>query len=49
MTLLADLLEDGDMASSLPQTVRPMFKLMIDLLAELDEQIATLNREIWRG
>lgn len=48
MTLLADLLEDGDMASSLPKAARPMFKLMIDLLAELDEQIATLDREIAR-
>ena len=35
MTMLADLLQDGDMASSLPEAARPMFKLMIDLLAEL--------------
>ena len=48
MAMLADLLEDGDIASSLPEAARPMFKLMIDLLAELDEQIATLDREIAR-
>lgn len=48
MAMLADLLEDGDMASSLPEAARPMFKLMIDLLAKLDEQIATLDREIAR-
>jgi transposase len=48
MTMLADLLEDGEMASSLPEAARPMFKLMIDLLAELDEQIAVLEREIAR-
>lgn len=48
MAMLTDLLEDGEMASSLPEAARPMFKLMIDLLAELDEQIATLDREIAR-
>ena len=48
MTMLADLLEDEDMAASLPEAARPMFKLMIDLLAELDKQIATLDREIAR-
>lgn len=48
MTMLADLLEDGDMAGSLPEAARPMFKLMIDMLAELDKQIATLDREIAR-
>ena len=47
MTMLADLLED-EMASSLPEAALPMFKLMIDLLAELDERIATLDREIAR-
>ena len=48
MTMLADLLEDGDIASSVPEAARPMFKLMIDLLSELEEQIATLDREIGR-
>ena len=45
---LADLLEDGDMVSSLPEAARAMFKLLVGLLVELDEQIATLDREIAR-
>ena len=44
MTMLADLLEDEEMASGLPDAARPMFKLMIDLLAELDKQISLLDR-----
>ncbi len=36
------------MGRSLPEAARPMFKLMIDLLAELDEQIARLDRETAR-
>ena len=41
MTMLADLLEDDEMASTLPEAARPMFKLMVDMLAELDRQILT--------
>lgn len=48
MTMLADLLEDEEMASSLPEAARPMFKLMVDLMAELDKQISVLDREIGR-
>ena len=38
--ILADLLEDGEMASTLAATARPMFAMMIDMLAELDKRIA---------
>jgi transposase len=48
MTMLADLLEDEEMASTLPEAARPMFKLMVDMLAELGQQIAVLDREIAR-
>ena len=48
MTMLADLLEDEAMTSTLPEAARPMFKLMVDLLGELDKQIAVLDREIAR-
>jgi len=40
MTMLADLLEDEEMISTLPEAARPMFKLMVGLLADLDKQIA---------
>ena len=36
------------MVSTLPEPARPMFKLMVDMLAELDRQIAILDREIAR-
>ncbi|QNE07117.1 IS110 family transposase [Croceicoccus marinus] len=48
MTMLADLLGEEEMASSLPKAAVPMFRLMVDTLAELDERIATLDREIAR-
>lgn len=48
MTMLADLLEEKDMISTLPKAARPMFKLMIDLLADLNKQVAALDREIAR-
>lgn len=48
MTMLADLLEDEEMTSTLPEAARPMFKLMVDLLGELGKQIAMLDREIAR-
>lgn len=46
MTMLADLIDDEEMASSLPEAARPMFKLMVDLLAELNKRVAVLDREI---
>jgi len=48
MAMLADMLEDKEMASTLPEAARPMFKFMVDLLAELDKRIAILDREIAR-
>ena len=34
--MLADLLEEEEMASSLPEAARAMFRLMLDLLAGLN-------------
>lgn len=48
MTLLTELLEEGEMTSTLPAAAQPMFKLMIAMLAELDKQVAVLDREIAR-
>lgn len=48
MAMLADLLDDEEMASTLPQAARPMFKLMVELLDQLDKQIHVLDREIAR-
>jgi transposase len=48
MTMLADLLEDDQFNSTLPEAARPMFKLMFEMLGELDARIATLGREIAR-
>jgi transposase len=48
MTMLAELLDEEEMASSLPEAAVPMFRLMVSMLAELDERIATLDREIGR-
>ena len=46
--MLADLLEEEEMASSLPEAARAMFRLMLDLLAGLDRKIADLDKEIVR-
>jgi transposase len=48
VAMLADLLEEEEMASSLPQAARSMFKVMLDLLDELDGQVAELDKEIAR-
>ena len=48
VTMLADLLEGEEMASSLPEAARAMFRLMLDLLAGLDGKIADLDKEIAR-
>jgi transposase len=45
---LADLIEEEAMASSLPEAARPMFRVMLDLLAELNGKIADLDKEITR-
>lgn len=46
---LTDLIKEEAMASSLPETARPMLRVMLDLLAELNGKIADLDQEIARG
>ena len=48
VAMLGDLLEQEEMASSLPEAARAMFRLMLDLLAGLDGKIADLDTEIAR-
>jgi transposase len=48
VAMLADLLEEEEMASSLPEVARAMFRLMLDLLAGLNGKIADLDKEIAR-
>lgn len=48
MAMLADLLDEEEMASSLPEAARPMFALMVDMLGELEKRISVLDREIAR-
>jgi transposase len=45
---LADLIEEEEMASSLPEAALAMFRLMLDLLAGLNGKIADLDKEIAR-
>jgi transposase len=46
--MLADLLEEEEMARSLPEAARAMFGWMLDLLAGLGGKIADLDKEIAR-
>lgn len=48
VAMLADLLDEDEMASSLPEGARAMFRIMTDTLAELDGRIADLDKEIAR-
>jgi transposase len=48
VAMLGDLLEQEEMASSLPEAARAMFRLMLDLLAGLDGKIEDLDTEIAR-
>lgn len=48
MNLLAGLLDDDEMASTLPPAARAMLKVMTNHLERIDEQIADLDREIAR-
>jgi transposase len=45
VAMLADPLEEEEMANSLPGAARAMFRLMLDLLAGLDGKIANLDNE----
>lgn len=46
MELLAGLIEEGEMASTLPAAARAMLKVMADHLDWIEEHIADLDREI---
>jgi transposase len=46
--MLADLIEEEEMASSLPEAAHAMFRLMLDLLADLNSKIADLDKAIAR-
>jgi len=48
VTMLADRIEEQEMASSLPEAAQVMFRLMLDLLASLNSKIADLDKEIAR-
>jgi transposase len=48
VTMLADLLDEEEMASSLPDAARAMLRVMTDMLAGLDDRIADLDKEIAR-
>src|SRR6478672_3665555 len=48
VAMLADLIDEGEMADSLPGAARAMFRLMLDLLAGLNGKIADLDKEIAR-
>ncbi len=45
VSMLGDLLED-EMGASLPPAAFSMFRVMLDLLADVDERIAALDKEI---
>ncbi len=48
LAMLADLLDGGEIGETLPEAARPMFAMMVDMLAGLDERIASLDKEIAR-
>ena len=48
LAMLADLLDDSDMSATLPEAARPMFAMMVDMLAELGKRVAALDKEIAR-
>jgi transposase len=48
LTMLADLLDEEEMASSLPDAARAMLRVMTDMLGALDDRIADLDKEIAR-
>jgi transposase len=48
LAMRADLLDDSEMAATLPEAARPMFAMMVDMLAELDKRVAALDKKITR-
>lgn len=48
VAMLIDLIEEEEMASSLPKAAHAMFRLMLDLLTDLNGKIADLDQEIAR-
>ena len=48
VAMLADLIDEEEMASSLPEAAHAMFRLMLDLLAGLNSKITDLDKEIAR-
>ena len=48
VAMLADLLEEEEMASTLPEAARAMLRVMLDLLGNLDDRIKELDKEIAR-
>jgi len=48
VAMLADLIEEEEMVSSLPEAAHAMFRLMLDLLAGLNGKITDLDKEIAR-
>jgi transposase len=48
VAMLADLLEEEGMASTLPEAARSMLRVMLDLLGNLDDRIKELDKEIAR-
>ena len=48
VTMLADLLDEEEMASSVPEAALAMLRVMADMLAGLDDRIADLDKEIAR-
>jgi transposase len=47
LAMLSDLLDD-EIGDTLPEAARPMFAMMVDMLADLDRRIAELDKEIAR-
>ncbi|MHC2504238.1 transposase [Bradyrhizobium barranii subsp. barranii] len=48
VAMLADLIDEEEMTSSLPEAAHAMFRVMLDLLAGLNSKIADLDKEIAR-
>src|ERR1700761_6928509 len=48
VAMLTDVIEEEEMASSLPKAAHAMFRLLLDLLTDLNGKIADLDQEIAR-